>query len=567
MADVVFVTPNIHGNMIDESVGTLQLATILRQKGMSCELLPFFRIGNLDDFEQFIENAVRMLEERQARIVSFYSRCDTYHIVLRIAQRLKERNSRIYTVFGGPQSDIVSEDTIRQLPFVDFVCCGEGETTTYPFFRSLLEGQPDYSVDGLVYRDGDRVVKNPRPALLEDLDSLPLIDYSLLDVERNEKDVMTIDVGRGCPFSCSFCSTNSFWGRKYRLKSPQRICEEIKLYHQQFGGTRIEFAHDMFTLNREKVIETCKLIKELDFPVRWCCSARLDCIDKEMIDIMADAGLVSIYFGIETGSPRMQKLTHKNLKLDAAQEIVEYMLSKNLHVTTSFIYGFPEETEEDLSLTMDMMRKIVRFPEAKVQAHLCAFMSGTELTRVYKDELTPTVVYSDQTGERGVAECRDLIEGHPELFQHMLEYKTELRTKLRHFSLFFRVWVRMRPVYQYLLSKYPTNRLIDFYYDFVDANRETLEHIYELKSDWSIAMVMKDRILERFTDDENYDILSDLYRFARMEATMATAENKTAVSVFCIDPVRAQDIPLQECRRSVSVVRWNGSNKQVETYG
>ena len=565
MADVVFVTPNIGGAMVEESLGTLQLATILQEKGISCELLPFFKIGDVDDFEHFIENALSLLQQRKCRIVSFYTRCDSYHIVLRIAQRLKERCKEMYTVFGGPQSDIVSEETVRQLPFVDFVCCGEGETTIYPFFRSLLSGTPDLSVPGLVYREGDQVRKNPRPALLEDLDSLPMVDYSLLGPMEGEGDhPMSIDVGRGCPFGCTFCSTKSFWGRKYRLKSPQRICDEVKLYHQRCGGSLVEFAHDMFTMNRAKVIETCRLLKQLDFPLKWCCSARLDCVDEELINIMADAGMISIYFGIETGSPRMQKLIHKNLDLESAQKLVEYTASKGVYVTTSFIYGFPEETEEDLSMTMDLMSRIMRTPKAKVHAHLCAFMAGTELSRRYREELTPTQVYSDQTGEHAVEACKDLILGYPELFQHMLEYKTPLRTALRHFALFFRVWTQLRPVYQYFLTKYPANRLIDLYYDFVEANQEVLEYVYDMKANWSTVLIQKDRLWEKFKDDENIERIRDLYRFAQMESS--AEQRRDSVQMFGIDPEEAQEKDLRDCQPCVCVITWKHGRKQKVKY-
>lgn len=539
MCDVVFLTPNMSGKLGDASIGTLQLATILNEKGVSCQILPYFSFGDITDFSAFVDNVMNTIEEHSPKVVSFYTRCDVYHIVLRLAQRIKARWENMYVIFGGPQSDITSEETIRQIPYVDYICCGEGEQTIYPFISSLLRGTPDLSVAGLVYRDGDQVIKNPRPKMLENLDDMPFLDYSLLKTKTglNEKKTFGIDVGRGCPFSCVFCSTKTFWGRKYRLKSPQRICEEMQDLHSKYGATSFKFTHDMFTLNRDKVEETCRRMNELDFKVKWGCSARLDCIDPELIDVMADSGMYGIYMGIETGSPRMQKLINKRLNLDRAVEIAAYLKSKNIQCVTSFIYGFPEETEEDVSQTMALMAKLLNLKTVMVQAHLCAFLVGTELTETYKDALTPAQVYSDQTGTIAIAECQDLIQAHPALFSQMMEYKTELRTKLEFFPQFWQIWQIMQPVYQYISEFYPENRLIDMYYDFVDSNRELLERLRDMPDDlWGDELIREDRFYERFAQDGNYDIIADLYRMKRVAMSEEVRNGGSNTDMYCIAP-------------------------------
>ena len=146
MADVVFITPNINGELADESVGTLLLATILSEKGIDCEILQFFRIGEISDFGGFVCDALKTIGEIRPKIVSFYTRCDTYHIVLKLAEVIKKTFPDIYIIFGGPQSDITAEETVKNVPFVDFVCCGEGENTVYPLFSLLLKNEPDYDV-------------------------------------------------------------------------------------------------------------------------------------------------------------------------------------------------------------------------------------------------------------------------------------------------------------------------------------------------------------------------------------------------------------------------------------
>ena len=539
MRDVLFITPNMTGSIVQEAMGTLQLASILKEKNISCEILPFYKIGDLSDFEAFLQNAINIIDELKPKIVSFYTRCDVYHIDLTLAKTIKENFPDIYIVCGGPQSDITSVKTIEQIDFVDFICCGEGEKTIYPFFLSLLNGKPDLTVDGLVYRMDGKVVKNPRPALLENLDELTMPDYSFLRIEDEDKideGGFPIEVGRGCPFGCTFCSTNAFWGRRYRLKSPQRIYEEVKAVHDSNGVSRFSFQHDMFTLNKKKVIETCDLLKTLDFPIIWGASARVDCIDKEMIDAMAEAGMRSIFLGIETGSPRMQKIINKNLDLEKTEELVEYIAKKGVRPTVSMIYGFPEENEEDISQTIALLGKLVRFKKTILSLHLCAFFVGTPMSEQYADQMKPVDYYSNETGDFAVEECKDIILNHPDLFTHMLEYKTELRQKLKYFEVFMHVWQAIQPVYQYISEKYDENRLIDMYYDFVAANNETLSQKYdEGKGKVVNAVIANDKFAESFKNDENYDVIADYYRLQKIMRSEEYMKTKSFMDAFCFD--------------------------------
>lgn len=510
MSKVVFITPNLGGFAREEPVGTLLLATILRQAGIEADILQFHHFGDIDDFDGFLDRAIGQILAKEPRIVSFYTRCDTYHISLKLAGRLKQAAKDVYIVFGGPQADLSCEDTLRQIPYVDYICCGEGETTVVPFFSSLLVGTPDLTVRGLAYRGDGGIVQNPRPELIADLDTLPIIDYSLLDFSNEgyspmEMNLFPVDVGRGCPFGCTYCSTKTFWGRRYRLKSPERIIQEIKEIHDRFGFTRFNFEHDMFTLNREKVIKVCGMLKEIGFPVTWRCSARIDCLDEELVDIMIDAGLTSLFMGIETGSPRMQKLVQKNLKLEDVPRKLRYISSKGIIATTSFIFGFPNETEEDFAQTIRLMTELSKLPNLTVHAHLCAFFAGTELTKQYCQTIDKASKLSDVTCEIAVRECEDIIYAYPTLFPHFYEYKTEFREKVQYYPVFFRSWQVLRPVYEYIAQTYYPDRLCDMLFDFSESNKELLRSGEQL-----LLMLRKDRFLDRFTDRP---VLKEIARF------------------------------------------------------
>ena len=537
MTDVLFITPTVTDNAFEESHGTLILSTILRDRGIQADILPFYRIGRAEDFPAFLTSAIEKICEASPKIISFYTRCDCYHIMLRIAEQIKSRLD-CYVVFAGPQADITAMETLEEIPYVDFICCGEGETTVFPFFSSLLNGTPDLSVRGLVYRNTDRICANPKPELIKDLDNSVFIDYSTFapNARFDTTTSMPLDVGRGCPFGCTYCSTNTFWGRKYRLKSPARIVEELKYYHDRFGVSYFAFEHDMFTMHKKSVIETCQLMRELDFQVTWRCSARLDCIDKELIDIMTESGLKRLYVGIETGSPRMQKLINKNLDLDRVLPMLSYISTKNIEIVTSFIFGFPDETEEDISQTLRLIIEIAKMPKVTIQTHLCTFLPGTALSEKYKSNLTPTTHISDITGNVGLSDCKDLIEAHPKLFWHFSEYKTELRERLKHFPLFVRLLRLIPHVYRYFAESYDNTHLIQLYFDFAQDNADILNDSGKTDEEKLRELVKNDRYAKRFADTPYADIIADIYRLETARQAVWHDEIKTVTELCCFSP-------------------------------
>ena len=546
MSDILFITPNFKSDIIEIPLGTLLLGTILREKGMDATLLQFAQFGDPADFESFLNTAQQQILEQNPKIVSFYTRCDSYHITLRLAQIVKEKLPQVYIVLGGPQADITAADTIKGFDYVDFICCGEGENTVYPLFSSLLSGEPAWDTAGLVYKKDGQVITNPRPVLLEDLDTLPMVDYSFVQVMKKpgKQESFPVDVGRGCPFGCTYCSTKTFWGRKYRLKSPERILEDIKDIHNRFGFTAFAFEHDMFTMKRSQVEKTCQLLKELDFSIKWRCSARVDCIDEALIDTMVDAGLDSIFIGIETGSARMQKLINKNLKLEQVLPMLRYIQSKGVEVTASFIYGFPEETKEDFEATLQLMRQIMALGDVVVQAHLCTFLPGTELTDRFMDQLTPMSSYSNITGSVAVEACRELIQGHPEVFLHFREYGTPMREELKYFFEFIRAYRYHYPVYEHL-AKHFKGDLYKMYLAFVQANGNVPEDLRTL--------LLEDRFPESVTDAPLYDLIKDICSFWRLELSLNPGQSVT--DVFSFHPTQLKKIAkLEELERGVFVM-------------
>ncbi len=435
MSDVIFVVPNEAPTLYYEFCGTLLLTTILKQNNVDVDIYRFTEASKDDGFFPFVDETANNILKKNPKVVSFYCRCDCYLTNIMIAKKIKEANHGIYIVFGGPQADASAYDTINEIPWVDFCCRGEGETTVYPLFSALLNDSDYSSIKGLTYRDDSHsIVENPTPELVENLDDLPFTDYSLIpdyivNNPNSYNHAFPIDVGRGCPFKCAYCSTSIFWQRKFRVKSADRIVKEMLDLNKRLNITKFNFQHDLFTVDKKKVLEFTSALGNAHTYFEWVCSSRIDTLDEETIVSMAQNGMKSVYLGIETGSERMQKLINKNLKIDNIIETVDLFIKNKVNVTASFMFGFPEETEDDLEKTLQLVLQLYRMGVHKFQFHLCSITPGTPYYYKYFDKLTLALNQSDQVGNFGIEECRDFIKEHIKLFSYCYEYKSELRDR------------------------------------------------------------------------------------------------------------------------------------------
>lgn len=435
MSDILFVVPSNKASFAEEFCGTLLLATILKQNALDVDIYRFYEADSNIGFNSFIEKTVNNILSKKPKIVSFYCRCDCYLAHIMISKKIKEISPDIYIVFGGPQADVSAYDTLNEIPWVDFCCRGEGETTVYPLFSALLNNKDYSNINSLTYRDRHgNIVENPVAPLIEDLDSLPYTDYSLvpkkaIDYAIDNDLAAPIDVGRGCPFNCAYCSTSIFWQRKFRIKSADRIINEMLKINETFGISNFKFAHDLFTANKRNVLEFTNKLKASGKDFKWACSSRVDTLDEETIVAMAENGMGAIFIGIESGSERMQKLMNKNLKIKDIINTVSTLLKHDIKVTASFMYGLPEETEEDLEKTLQLVYTLYKFGVRKFQFHICSITQGTPYYYQYIDKLTLALNQSDHVGNFGVEECQDFIKEHTKLFSFCYEYKSEIRDK------------------------------------------------------------------------------------------------------------------------------------------
>lgn len=396
-------------------MGALTLSALAKPMGITIDLI---ELPDLPGCKKLAQSLVGY------NLVGVSTDSSSYPLAILFAKALRAADPKVRIVFGGPQATVTAPQTVSAFPQVDLVVKGEAEKSWPSLLDRVARGLTDWrSVPGGVWCESGNICSVPENQILADVDEVPLPDYAALPWLKG-KSAIPLEVGRGCPYGCTFCSTNTFFKRRFRMKSTPRIVRDIQALIKEFGIRHVDFVHDMFTVRREFVVEISEAMQKL--PVSWNCSARTDRLDPDLMRLMASSGCTGIYAGLETGSQRLQPLIKKNLNMIEAMATVRRCQSEGLSVTTSLIMGFPNETRADLFETLLCIFELARphpwagaTGQVQPQLHLFAPLAGTPIIEeapgyIFDGHLSPMVDLG--TGTALPPEVSQLIERHPDIF-------------------------------------------------------------------------------------------------------------------------------------------------------
>jgi radical SAM superfamily enzyme YgiQ (UPF0313 family) len=278
---------------------------------------------------------------------------DTVKLVKKISPKCK-------VVLGGPHVHIFPQETIT-LEGVDFLIKGEGEIS---FLKLLdaLEGRTNIAdVPGLVYKNSiGEVIETHAEEMIIDLDALsfpardltPYLKYGSLLAKRLP--ITTIFTSRGCPFRCAFCDRPHL-GKKFRAMSAERVVEEFEICIAM-GIREFIVYDDTFTVNKQRVIDICRLVIEKGLDIGFDIRARVDTIDEHMLLLLKRAGCRGIHYGVESGTEKILKVLNKGITLKKAKEIFDLTRKHKIETLAYFMIGAPQETRDDIMETFRVIR-------------------------------------------------------------------------------------------------------------------------------------------------------------------------------------------------------------------
>jgi anaerobic magnesium-protoporphyrin IX monomethyl ester cyclase len=279
-------------------------------------------------------------------------------------QKIGEVCPRAKLLAFGVYFTLLEQIGFEQYPWLDFALVGEPEETFTELLEALDAGRQDYgTIQGLLYRDSSGVQITPRRKLIEDIDTIPFPDRSLLPTNRytlphNGKPFTLINSARGCPHECIYCTVSPYYGRRVRRHSIEYVIAEIKECVNKHQIDELLFWEEVFTLDKQRVLDLCAAIRREGLHIHWAATTRVDRVDEEILQAMKAAGCYLLGLGIESGEQRILDTAKKKTTVEQSRRAVSLCRRAGIATMGHFIFGLPGETRETARRTIRFLSKL-----------------------------------------------------------------------------------------------------------------------------------------------------------------------------------------------------------------
>ncbi len=316
--------------------------------------------------------------------------------VHQIITRIKDRNKPI--IAGGP----MFSGPIEDFPQIDTFIQNEGEITLPLFLADLDNGGP--------------VKKVYSSSEYADISKSPLPDLSIINLD--DYDTMSVQLSRGCPFHCDFCNVTALLGHVPRLKTVAQIIAELDQLYSAGWRRNVFFVDDNFIGNK-------RYIKEEILPAliewhqnkpgfRYSTEASINMADDpELLDLMAKAGFVDVFIGIETPNPA--SLVECNKKQNSQRDLIRninVIQNHGMHVMAGFIVGFDSDSTD----IFDQMISFIQ--ESGIVTAMVGLLQAPFGTRLYERLMGEGRIIREMSGDNADGTTNIATKIHPDALKN-----------------------------------------------------------------------------------------------------------------------------------------------------
>ncbi len=324
---------------------------------------------------QFLTWALTAIDWGRYKLVGFTSTFDQNVASLTMAKLIKDLYPEVTIVFGGANFDgEMGLEHFRAFPFIDHVVVGEGEESFLPLVRRILDGKTEDFPNGVIYREGEKVMLTPNAALFSDFAKTgppDYDDYYQLLAELGHKAqgferILLYEGSRGCWWGekhhCTFCGLNA-QSMKFRAKKPEQVLTEIADLSRRYDAVRFRLVDNIIDMTYIDGLFGKLAAEHCDLDVFIETKSNLQ---KHQIKTLAAGGVKCMQPGLESLS--LNQLRAMDKGATPMQNIICLKWSLYYHVTVlwNILLGFPGETNEDYQRQLDLIPSLLHFqpPEA-----------------------------------------------------------------------------------------------------------------------------------------------------------------------------------------------------------
>ena len=400
--NILLVQPDSGFQVLPQSapLGLMSIATYLKQRSYSV------RVYDRKVEKRSLGNVIKAF----APDVVGVAMISMAHIRDGVAISRKLQKIGIPVVWGGHMASIIPEMVLRE-GAADYVVVGEGEVTFHKLLQALENNSDVSRIEGIAYRNEAGAICRTADRPFADLTDFPVIDWSLIDPKKyfapriSCKKMMYLYGSKGCPGRCAFCFNESYHRRVCRKRPNEYVVEEIRVLATKYGLDGVNFADEMFGLNKNDLYDLCSRLRNLDLGITWGCGTVLGHMSRDDYQYMHDCGCRWIYFGVESGSPEMQERMHKRIDLTKIDRDIQWCKEIGISSHCGIIIGLPDETQEQLRDSVNLM---IRLKPDLVQVTMFGPLPGTEFSNYLVDSERLTLPQTLQEWEN-IRPQEDLI--------------------------------------------------------------------------------------------------------------------------------------------------------------
>ncbi|MAE70798.1 MAG: hypothetical protein CME06_10050 [Gemmatimonadetes bacterium] len=359
----------------NEHLGVTWLSATLKAAGHDVRLAfdpqpfrgePLVRIEPLVRLLDCTDHIVKTAKEFDPDVICYSCYTDNFRWMLATASAIKRALPRTVNVFGGVHVLAAPEATMSY-PQVDAVVLGESFEALPELVAAVEMGHVPPGIPNVWSRDGNEIVRNSIRPYFDDLDCLPIRDFTLFydQVPAMETNYLTM-TSLGCPQSCSFCSVEMYNRtyaeigdrRRVRRRSVEHVMAELRAVKARGRVRQVSFMDAIFTLNRNWLEDFLDAYRE-EIGLPFWAYTYPGLVNRELAEGLAGAGCRMITMGVQSGSRKIRRSSMNRSETgDRIQGTADTLRSAGIQLAVDKIIGSPGETAADRKQDIELFRSL-----------------------------------------------------------------------------------------------------------------------------------------------------------------------------------------------------------------